>query len=59
MCKIQDQLSREAITDPQWDDYMAYDTDYELGLATVLGEIIGEAEGIIWTLRRWKMAAER
>lgn len=48
-CKVQDQLSREAITNPQWDDYMAYDTDYELGLATILGEVIGEAEGIALT----------
>lgn len=47
--KVQDRLSREAITSPQWDDYMAYDTDYELGLATILNEVIGEAEGIALT----------
>ena len=44
--KVQDRLSCEAITSPQWDDYMAYDTDYDLGLATILREAIEEAEGI-------------
>lgn len=31
---------------PDWDDYMEYDTDYDLGLAVILKEAILEIEGI-------------
>ena len=43
--KIQGWLSELAITEPDWDDYMDFDQDYYLGLATILQQVIEEAEG--------------
>ena len=44
--KIEDWLSELDIKEPSWDDYMEFDQDYCLGLATILKEVIVEAEGI-------------
>lgn len=44
--KIEDWLSELDIKEPSWDDYMEFDQDYCLGLATILKEVIAEAEGI-------------
>ena len=44
--KIEDWLSELDIKEPSWDDYMEFDQDYCLGLATILMEVIAEAEGI-------------
>lgn len=44
--KIEGWLSELAIKEPSWDDYMEFDQDYYLGLATILKEVIVEAEGI-------------
>lgn len=44
--KIQGWLSELAITEPDWDDYMDFDQDYYLGLATILQQVIEEAEGL-------------
>lgn len=44
--KIEDWLSELNIKEPSWDDYMEFDQDYCLGLATILKEVIAEAEGI-------------
>lgn len=43
---IQRWLTEANITEPTWDDYMEFDQDYYLGLATILKEVIAEAEGI-------------
>lgn len=37
------------IEQPIYEDYMEYDQDYQLGLATILCEVIQEAEGVIFT----------
>lgn len=42
-------LSKSEITEPVWDDYMEYDQDFCLGLATILKEVIEEAEEIQMT----------
>lgn len=42
-------LSRSGITEPAWDDYMEYDREFCLGLATILKEVMAEAEGIGFT----------
>ena len=34
------------ITEPTFEDYLEFDQDYNLGLATILKEVIREAEGI-------------
>ena len=34
------------ITDPSYEDYLEFDQDYNLGLATILKEVIREAEQI-------------
>ena len=39
-------LETEKIESPSWEDYMSFDTDYYLGLATILRRAINEAEGI-------------
>ena len=44
--KVQKWLSDSGVADPTWDDYMEYDQDFSLGLATLLREVIEEAEGI-------------
>lgn len=47
--KIKHWLADCGIDDPTWDDYMEYDQDSCLGLATILKEVIFEAEGIEMT----------
>ena len=47
--EIQKWLTECGIEDPVWDDYMEYDQDYSLGLATIMKEVILEAEGIEMT----------
>lgn len=47
--KIKGELSDAGIKRPTWDDYMNWDVDYYLGLATILKEVIEEAEGISMT----------
>lgn len=37
-------LEESDVTEPTWDDYMNYDQDNYLGLATLLKEVIREAE---------------
>ena len=37
------------ITEPTFEDYMEFDQDYNLGLATILKEVIHEAENIEFT----------
>ena len=44
--KIESWLTERKIKAPSWDDYMEFDQDYHLGLATILSEVIAEAEGI-------------
>lgn len=39
-------LAEEDIESPTWDDYMAFDDAYDLGLATILKEVIQENEGL-------------
>lgn len=46
---IHEWLSESAITDPGWDDYMEYDQDTYLGLATLLQMVIQESEGLSLT----------
>ena len=46
---IQRWLTEANITEPTWDDYMEFDQDYLLGLATLLQKVIEEAEGIQMT----------
>lgn len=43
---LQESLQRHRIEDPTWEDYMEADEDYNLGLPTILREVIEEAEGI-------------
>lgn len=31
---------------PTWDDYMAYDENFDLGLATILAEVMAECEDV-------------
>lgn len=44
--EIQSWFAGKNIAAPTWDDYMDLDEDFELGLATLLKEVINEAEGI-------------
>lgn len=44
--KIEGWLSEREVQEPSWDDYMEFDQDFCLGLATILSETIVEAEGI-------------
>lgn len=44
--KVEGWLKEQKITEPTWDDYMEYDQDFDLGLATILKEVIEEVEGI-------------
>jgi len=46
---IHEWLSKSEITEPVWDDYMEYDQDFCLGLATILKKVIEEAEEIQMT----------
>lgn len=43
---VNDWLKDCNIENPTWDDYMEYDEDFNLGLATFLKEVILECEGI-------------
>lgn len=43
---VNEWLSSNEIESPSWEDYMEYDEDYCLGLATFLKEVILECEGI-------------
>ena len=43
---VKDWLKNCNMENPDWDDYMEYDEDYNLGLATFLKEVILECEGI-------------
>lgn len=43
---IQQWLEECEITEPTFEDYLEYDQDYNLGLATILKEIILEVEGV-------------
>ena len=47
--KVKNWLAEQEIADPTWDDYMEYDQDCYLGIATILKEVIEEAEGITLT----------
>ena len=47
--EVQSWLLERDIASPTWEDYMDYDCDYELGLATILQKVIEEAEGISLT----------
>lgn len=47
--KIDGWLSEREIQEPSWDDYMEFDQDFQLGLATILKEVITEVEGIVLT----------
>ncbi len=44
--KVESWLSELDIKEPSWDDYMEFDQDFCLGLATILKMVIEEAEGI-------------
>ncbi len=44
--KIQDWLDDRGISEPAYEDYLESDQDYMLGLATVLKEVILEAEDV-------------
>lgn len=44
--EIENWLSKQEIQEPSWDDYMEFDQDFCLGLATILKEVIAEAEEI-------------
>ncbi len=43
---IQEWLDRCGITNPDYDDYMGFDQDFKLGLATILKKVILEAENV-------------
>ena len=47
--EIKEWLAEREIADPTWDDYMEFDEDYHLGIATILQRVIEEAEGIEMT----------
>lgn len=43
---IQGWMDTRGITDPDYSDYMEYDQDFMLGLATILKKVILEAENV-------------
>ena len=43
---VQEWLASHGIPDPDYEDYMEFDQDYRLGLATILKEVILEAENV-------------
>lgn len=43
---LQESLQRRGIESPTWEDYMEADKDYNLGLPTILREVIAEAEWV-------------
>ena len=44
--RMQKWLAENDVSTPCWKDYMSYDADCDLGLATILREAIQEIEGI-------------
>lgn len=44
--EINDWLEEWEISEPAYEDYMKFDQDYNLGLATILREVIQEAENV-------------
>lgn len=47
--EIHDWLEECSVSKPEWDDYMEFDQDFMLGLATILQKVIEEAEGLCLT----------
>lgn len=47
--EVNDWLAQEGIEDPAYEDYMAFDEDYMLGLSTILSHVIEEAEHVHFT----------
>lgn len=47
--KVQAWLDELEITAPSYEDYIEFDQDFMLGIATILKEVILEAEGIEFT----------
>lgn len=47
--EIHNWLEEHSISEPDWDDYMDFDKDCMLGLATILQKVIEEAEGLTLT----------
>ncbi len=47
--KLHGWLTESGLTEPAWDDYMEYDQEFQLGLATILKEVLEETEGIQMT----------
>jgi hypothetical protein len=47
--KIHNWLKESSINEPTWADYMEFDQDFGLGLATILQDVIRESEGICLT----------
>lgn len=43
---IQEWLDECGVSEPDYDDYMEFDQDFRLGLATILKEVILEAENV-------------
>ena len=75
MLKLAPNLDREihrwleecSISEPVWDDYMEFDQDFMLGLATILQKVLpcsGDMSGCLrtrwWmlTTRKWRTAAD-
>lgn len=46
---VEDWFAENNITEPEYEDYMAYDDVCMCGLASILSEVIEEAEGIVFT----------
>lgn len=44
--EVKEWLTECGISEPAYEDYLEFDQDYMLGLATILKEVIHEAEGI-------------
>lgn len=47
--EVNDWLAEQGIENPAFEDYMAYDKDYMLGLSTFLTRVIEEAEHVCFT----------
>lgn len=47
--EVKNWLAEEGIENPAFEDYMAFDDDYMLGLSTFLSRVIEEAEHISFT----------
>ena len=46
---INEWLTETGIENPRFDDYMEYDQDFYNGIATIIKEVIQEAEGVEFT----------